>query len=116
MNRRLRFLPIFALLLATGTGAQATPSDAALEVVGRLGEVNGQALACHAAEAVTRARELMLAHSPRNSRFADAFEQATQRGYLEQMQSGAPCPSALELRVRVESFAQTLREALPQAE
>jgi hypothetical protein len=116
MNRRLHFLPIFALLLATGAGAQAAPSDAALDVVDRLGEVNGQALACHAAEAVTRARELMLAHSPRNSRFAAAFEQATQRGYLEQVKTGAPCPTAIDLRVRVESFAQALREALPQPE
>jgi hypothetical protein len=116
MIKRLHFLLIFTLLLATGAGAQATSSDTALEVVGRLGEVNGQALACHAAEAVTRARELMLAHSPRNSRFADAFEQATQRGYLEQIKAGASCPSALDLRVRVESFAQTLREALPQPE
>jgi hypothetical protein len=116
MNRPVHFLPILALLLATVAGGQAKSSDPAFEVVGRLGEVNGQALACHAGEAVTRARELMLAHSPRDSRFADAFEQATRRGYLQQLKTGADCPTAIELRVRVESFAQTLRETLPQPE
>ncbi len=96
--------------------SEAPPAKQALESIETLGEANGQALACGAKQAAARARELMLQHSPRTSTYGSAFEQATQRGYLGQVQGNKPCPSEAELNVRLETIARKLRETLPQGE
>jgi len=98
---------------APGAAAPTRDPEAGLQAVVRLGEANGLALACGAKEAAARAKQLMLLHAPRSSRFGVAFEQSTQSGYLGQVKGSAPCPSAAEISVRIESIALVLRETLP---
>lgn len=107
-------MALCATLLAGAVNAQTPDPDAGFKSVERLGEANGQALACGAKDAAARARQLMLLHAPRTSRFGLAFEQSTQQGFLSQIKGGAPCPSAAEMSVRIESIALVLRQTLPE--
>lgn len=114
MHIRISIALLTALFAATaGADVPARDPEAGLQAVVHLGEVNGLALACGAKEAAARAKQLMLLHAPRTSRFGVAFEQSTQSGYLGQVKGSAPCPSAAEISVRIESIALVLRETLP---
>ncbi|MFO1427493.1 MAG: hypothetical protein U1F11_11095 [Steroidobacteraceae bacterium] len=77
----------------------APGAESGLQLVERLGLLNGQALACNAAAAVTRARQLMLTHAPRTPQYGGAFEQATQAGFRLQITAKSPCPSPAELNL-----------------
>jgi len=119
MHIRISIALLTALFAATagadapGADAPTRNPEAGLQAVVRLGEANGLALACGANEAAARAKQLMLLHAPRTSRFGVAFEQSTQSGYLGQVKGSAPCPSAAEISVRIESIALVLRKTLP---
>jgi hypothetical protein len=94
----------------------AMPASAPLDAVARLGEANGLALACGAKEISARARQLMLDFSPRTSEFGTAFEQATHKAFVAQLNSKRACPASGELALRVESSATILRAQAPAAE
>jgi len=102
----LLILSMLAAPLVAAEGPGAAPSLRAIE---RLGEVNGQALACGAKELSDRARALMLEFAPRTPEFGAAFERATNQGYLEQIRSGAACPAAGLIALRLEEVATVLR-------
>lgn len=91
----------------------AADSEAALAAVADLGKINGQALACAEKAAVSRAKDLMLRHAPKTSRFGDAFEQATQQGFLGQVKGTEACPAAQVMAERLDTAAKRLGELLP---
>ncbi len=102
---------LIALLLASPVFA--AEGEAAVAAVTDLGKINGQALACGEKAAVSRAKELMLRHAPKTSRFGEAFEQATQQGFLGQVNGTAACPAAQALAERLDVSAKRLGELLP---
>ncbi|HEX8964486.1 MAG TPA: hypothetical protein VF801_15905 [Rhodocyclaceae bacterium] len=110
---KLRSLPLLLALAAAGAGAADAPPPgmAAIETLGRL---NGQALACSEAAAAARAKELMLRHAPRTSGYGTVYEQATQRGFADQVRAAA-CPAGSELVQRIDVVAAELGRQLPPA-
>lgn len=92
---------------------RAADADAGLAAVGELGQANGLALACGDKETISRAKNLMLQHAPKTPRYGQAFEQATQQGFLAQVKGPSTCPEARAVAERIEGLAQRLRVALP---
>ncbi len=108
---KLRSLPVVLALAAAGACAADAPQPgiAAIETLGRL---NGQALACNEGVAAARAKALMLKHAPRTTGYGTAYEQATQRGFMDQVKAGA-CPAAADLTQRIDVVAAELERQLP---
>lgn len=96
-------------------GPAQAQTDAGLQAITDLAQVNGQALACQDMQAARRAKNLMLAHAPKTARFGSAFEEGTQQSYLAQTRDAAPCPDAAALSVRLDAIAQRLQSSLPAA-
>jgi hypothetical protein len=115
---KLRLLPIAVLALAPfvcTVPATAAEADAAVAVVTELAQINGQALACQAMDAVSRAKKLMLAHAPKTPRYGTLFEEATNASYLVQVRSEIACPDAAGFGSKLNAVAKRLEAALPAA-
>lgn len=113
-NKTLALLIILAAA-AGPVGAADGQADAGVAAIDSLGRFNGQALACGAAEQAARAKELMLKHAPRTPLYGTTFEQATQRGFMDQVKSGQDCPTADEFAKRGDTAAAQLSRLLPAA-
>jgi hypothetical protein len=109
-----RTLNFIALGLAHALlGSAQAQTDAGLQAINDLAQVNGQALACQDMLAARRAKALMLAHAPKTARFGNAFDEGTQQSYLAQTRDAAPCPDAAALSTRLDAIAQRLQNSLP---
>ncbi len=94
--------------------AQAqTQLDTALQAIGDLAHVNGQALACSELKAARRAKDLMITHAPKTARFGNVFEENTQQSYAAQISTHATCPDAAALSAQLDTLANRLQGALP---
>lgn len=116
MNRPTRLLLALGLtqaLLVPAPTLAASAAEAGLQAIGALAQLNGQALACQDQPAARRAKGLMLAHAPKTARYGDAFDSGTQRAYLAQTRSEAPCPDGATLATRLDAVAQQLQASLP---
>lgn len=102
-------LAVLAALAATQAQA-ASPGIGAIE---KLGLLNGTALACRDTGIVEQAKALMLKHAPRTAEYGTTFEQATQKGYMDQVKNQAVCPAPGALAQRLEAVGAEVREALP---
>jgi hypothetical protein len=112
ISRTLIALGLAQALLVTPVQAQA-PLELALQVVGELAQVNGQALACQELKIAARAKSLMITHAPKTARFGDAYEVGTQQSYSAQVNGTAACPDSTALTKRLDALAQRLQTALP---
>lgn len=106
-----RFIALsLAQLLINPAYAQTDP---ALQAIAELSQLNGQALACQEFKAATRAKNLMLQHSPKTARFGSAFDEGTHQAFLAQTRSTMPCPDANTLSTQLEALALKLQASLP---
>lgn len=114
ISRTLIALGLAQMLLVAPVHAQAqAPLELALQVVGELAQVNGQALACQELKIAARAKNLMIAHAPKTARFGEAYEVGTQHSYSAQVNGAAACPDSTALTKRLDALAQRLHTALP---
>lgn len=104
---------LLALVGLLACRAHAADGDTALATVTELGKANGQALACSEKEASARVKSLILRHVPKTPGFGQAFEEATQQGFLAQVKGQSPCPQARVIADRIDVLAQRLGELLP---
>jgi hypothetical protein len=110
-------LAITMMLAAAGVAHAADVDiNAGLIAVESLGRINGQALACSDQAASAHAKALMLKYAPRTSNYGSAFEQATQRGFMDQVKGSGGCPEASQLVVRIDAVAAELAKKLPAVE
>jgi hypothetical protein len=112
---KIRYLPILFLLAAAAVLAEDAPADVGLTAIEALGRINGQALACGEQAIAARAKQVMLKYAPRTPRYGSAFEQATQRGYMDQVK-GQACPADAALATRTEAVVAELAAKLPATE
>jgi len=113
---KLYLYPVAALALAQlafTAPAFAADADAGTVVVTELAQVNGQALACQAMDAVARAKKLMLVHAPKTPRFGTLYEETTNASYLAQLRASAPCPDAAGFNDKLDTLAKRLADVLP---
>lgn len=102
-----RFLPLaLALAVALPAAAAENPGEAA---VARLGQLNGQALACRQMDLSTRARNALVALAPKTREIGELFEAATNRTFL----SRPPCGERQRLSAEVDAAVLELRLAFP---
>ncbi|MES2877641.1 MAG: hypothetical protein V4713_04400 [Pseudomonadota bacterium] len=88
-------------------------TDAGLQAISDLAQVNGQALACQELKVAGRIKSMMLAHAPKTARFGSAFEEGTQQSYLAQTRSTAACPDTAKLTAQLDALAPRLQTSLP---
>lgn len=100
------------LLLAFSTAVYSGELPASLAPVAELGRLNGIALACKQPALTARLRQAMVDHAPKSREVGEAFEQATNRSFLSQGQSGSACPEGKQLAERVDFEIAALRSAL----
>lgn len=114
MKPRIACLTALGLtaLLMNPVHAQTEPG---LQAIVELSQINGQALACQDMRAATRAKNLMLLHSPKTARYGSAFDEGTHQAFLAQTRNTAPCPDATTLAMQLEALAIKLQASLPAA-
>ena len=110
------FWILIAAAAAAGVHAADTPVDTGIAEIEALGRINGQALACSEQSLSARAKELVIKHAPRTPRYGAAFEQATQRGFMEQIKGKSTCPATGDLAQRLDLVAAELGRKLPATE
>jgi len=114
MKHRTRLFTALGLAHAFWTPAHAQTSlEVAMQVIGDLANVNGQALACADLKTARRAKDLMLAHAPKTARFGSIFEEGTQQSYVAQIKTSTACPDASDLSLQVDALVKRLQTALP---
>jgi len=104
------FLGATLLCLA---GMVLADADAGLAVIQDIGRLNGQALACGQMAASGQAKTLMIKHAPKTRRYGEAFEEATNTGFLAQGKALDSCPSAAAVADQLTVLGARLRAALP---
>ena len=116
MNHRIHFtvaLGLACTLLAPAQAQPPTPVELGLQAINELAQINGQALACQEMNAAGRAKNLMIAHSPKTARFGSAYEEGTQKSYTAQMNGTLACTNAATFSARLDALAQRLQTSLP---
>jgi hypothetical protein len=112
MKRSALLLCFLSLTLSAHAADSST--DAGLTEVRDLGRVNGQALACGYAEAVSSIKAAMIQHAPKSRRYGAAFEEATNKAFLDQSRKDpATCPDGPTLRGQIDDTTQRLQTAVP---
>ena len=107
------FALLLCLLSIALPAAAASSADMGMEEVRVLGRLNGQALACSHAVAVARIKAQMIKLAPKTRRYGEAFETATNDGYLAQVKKDkSTCPAMPALLEQVEDTAKRLQAAL----
>ncbi len=110
-----RFAPLL-LLLSVVPAVAAESADMALTEVRAMGLLNGQALACSHPEAVARIKALMIKLTPKSRLYGEAFEAATNEGYLAQTKNDqAVCQDGTLLVAQAEEEAKRLQAAFSAA-
>lgn len=108
-----QFALLLCLLSIALPAAAVSSADMGMEEVSALGHLNGQALACSHTGAVARIKAHMIKLAPKTRRYGEAFETATNDGYLAQAKKDkSTCPAMSELSEQVEGAAKRLQEAL----
>lgn len=102
-----------ALALAGGDAQAQAFDDAGLAAVARLGQINGQALACQDSAAARRAKALMLAHAPKTARFGQAFDDSTQQAFLATTGGQRACSDAVARSQQLDAAGRNLQAVLP---
>jgi hypothetical protein len=115
-SMNLRTLVFLTTLAAAGANAADADVEAGMAAVESLGRINGLALACSDQAVASRAKELMLKYAPRTSSYGSAYEQATQRGFMDQVKNHGGCPAAAQLEARIDAVATELGKKLPAVE
>lgn len=113
-----RLFPLAILAALAGPAAAEADSPVITELlagVDELGRVNGVALACNYPEVVSKARAMMILRAPKTRRFGEAYEQASTAAFNEQGTSGASCPDAVVLNLKLEMTDLRLREVAAKA-
>ncbi|MBL8394492.1 MAG: hypothetical protein JNK99_07015 [Candidatus Accumulibacter sp.] len=108
--QRPPLLPLLLLLLA---GTAVADPEAALTVIGDLGWLNGQALACGQMASSGQAKALMIRHAPKTRRYGEAFEQQTSDAFLVQGQEPDRCPAPDAFAARLSELSARLQAVLP---
>lgn len=102
------------LSLAISAHAADASTDAGLAEIQALGRINGQALACDYADTASRIKTVMIQHAPKSRRYGAAFEEATNKAFLDQSRKEmTTCPDGPTLSGQVDEATQRLLAAVP---
>lgn len=108
----MKHLALVAALICLA-GAAAADTEAGLAIIGDLGQLNGQALACGQTGAVAEAKTLVIQHAPKTRRYGEIFEEQTNAAFLSQGKGQQVCPTAADFAARLQSLSRRLQTALP---
>ena len=112
MKRSALLLCFLSVALSARAADSAT--DAGLTEVQALGSINGQALACGYTDTVSRIKTVIIQHAPKSRRYGAAFEEATNKSFLEQTRKEqTTCPDGPTLNAQVDEATQRLQTAVP---
>lgn len=90
--------------------AHADPAADELAPVAALGRLNGVALACKQPALTARLREIVVNHAPKTRAVGEAYEQASNRAFLEQG-AGRACPDGKALAGEIDAAEAGLKAA-----
>lgn len=92
--------------------ACAAPQVDLRQVVTRLGQLNGIALACKQDVLAIRLREIMIGTAPKQREIGEAFEIATNEAFLAFGRAGQECPDGRALAEQIDVAHRDLRLAI----
>jgi tetrahydromethanopterin S-methyltransferase subunit E len=96
--------------------AVAGANEAGMDEVRSLGKLNGQALACSQLDNISRIKKIMISHAPKSRQYGDAFEQSTQKAFLQRSSEQQACVDVAVIALKVESVAARLQAMFPPTE
>lgn len=89
--------------------APVAAEDARYQAIDALGELNGLALQCKYVDQVRRMKAAVVDNAPKERSFGLAFDQATNRAFLEFNRAGGSCPGPDPMARRVDAAIEHLR-------
>lgn len=97
--------------------ATAAASEAGLEEVKSLGQLNGKALACAQQENISRIKSVMISHAPKTRLHGAAFEESTHESFITRSKEPQEsCTDAALIALQVESLDARLQQLFPPQE
>lgn len=96
------------LLLVQGQGLAA--SEEQLNVIKRLGELNGIALHCKALPETQRMKRELVKNLPKRKELGDLFDMESNNSFMAFITKGAVCPSPGELSQQVDTALEELEK------
>jgi hypothetical protein len=93
---------------ATSSGADL---DVRYQSISALGEMNGVALQCKYLDQVRRMKRAVVDSAPKERSFGLAFDQATNRSFLEFVAQGKPCPGPAGFELQVGERIEAVRRS-----
>ena len=110
-SRFTHLLPCLFLMLFL-QGAQATPaSDAQLQAIARMGELNGIALQCRFIDQVRRIKQVLIQHLPKQRALGEWFEHKTNESFTRLLGDNTTCPGLIEFERDLDAASQQLEQA-----
>lgn len=108
MKRLIAYL--FAGLFCAG----AVASEAGVDEIKALGQLNGKALACAQKENLSRIKMVMINLAPKTRQHGVAFEESTHEAFITRSkESEEACADAALNALQVESLAERLQALFP---
>jgi len=113
MKHIVLMLCLLTIVFPAAAADSVNDTGTGIAEIKEMGLLNGQALACSRTEAVTRIKSTIIKLAPKSRNYGEAFETATNDGYLAQARSGkATCLDAAVFTVQIEEIARRLQAAL----
>ncbi len=97
------------LSILAAIAAPTLAADPRYQAVDALGELNGLALQCKYIDQVRRMKAAVVDNAPKERSFGLAFDQATNRAFLEFNRAGGSCPGPDLMARRVDAAIETVR-------
>lgn len=82
-----------ALVLIADPVVHATPTDKRYAAIDALGELNGIALQCRYIDQVRRMKAAVVRNAPKERSFGFAFDEASNRAFLQFIEQQDACPN-----------------------
>lgn len=87
----------------SGWAAAESSTDARLDAIQQLGQLNGVALACRYDDAVKRMKHAIIVAAPKERVYGQAFDESSNQGFMAFVQGGQQCPGEFDFVRRVEA-------------
>jgi len=106
---RISYTAVLAIGLAAAPAAAVT--EAQFDTIGTLGELNGVALHCKYLGETRRMKQALIETLPKRRELGLAFDEVTNRSFVEFIDAGLACPSSVDFSRKVDSAIEALKEA-----
>ena len=101
----------YSIVLAVLAFSTVVAGDARYSAIDALGQLNGVALQCKYLDQVRRMKAAVVESAPKERSFGLAFDEATNKGFVDFIRIQQSCPSQAEFELDVSARIVKMRDA-----